>query len=391
MIYLIIVIASFLIGFNLSVISGTLVFLEDDILTTNFQQQIVVGSLLLGSFIGLICIASFIDWFGRRNSLVIGYALFFAGFILFALSNSIDGLVVGRLLCGAAVGSSSVVAPMFLAEISQKDQRGGFVSLHQLMITFGILIGYLSNYIVDGALSWRAPYVLGASIAGMGLFAAVLSRRFHFTHEPKRERGKILVWGKDVQHSLFIGIVLAILQQVCGINAIIYYAPALLIQEGLASREVALFASVGIGLVNFIMTIFAIYFIDRLGRRPLMIYGCFGMILGLGLAIFGYEQVGILLYIASFATSLGPVVWVYLSEIFPEKFRGRLLMVATFFNMLANAVVAFITLDAINLIGVTGVFSVFCAFLVFSIYFTLRFLPETKGESLDQIERMFRK
>ncbi|NBU62767.1 MAG: MFS transporter [Chlamydiae bacterium] len=306
MIYIIIVAASFLIGFNLSVISGTLVFLQDGILKNPFQEELVVGSLLIGSFIGLICVASFIDWFGRRNSLVISYALFFSGAILFALSETIDGLVVGRLLTGVALGASSVVAPMFLAEISQKDQRGGIVSLHQLLIT-------------------------------------------------------------------------------------IYYAPTLLLQEGIASKDIALFASVGIGIVNFIMTIFAIYFIDKLGRKPLLVYGSTGMILGLILSLWGFYEIGTLLYIASFATSLGPVVWVYLAEIYPEKYRGRLLTVATFFNLFFNAVIAFSTLNVIEQIGVNGLYGIFIFFLILGIFFTLRYLPETQGKSLDDIEHMFKK
>jgi len=391
MIYIIIVAASFLIGFNLSVISGTLVFLQDGILKNPFQEELVVGSLLIGSFIGLICVASFIDWFGRRNSLVISYALFFSGAILFALSETIDGLVVGRLLTGVALGASSVVAPMFLAEISQKDQRGGIVSLHQLLITSGILVGYLSNYLIYETGAWQTPYAFSALIAGLGLFGAVLSKKFHFTHEPKRDTKNLITFTPDIKRSLVLGIILASLQQVTGINAIIYYAPTLLLQEGIASKDIALFASVGIGIVNFIMTIFAIYFIDKLGRKPLLVYGSTGMILGLILSLWGFYEIGTLLYIASFATSLGPVVWVYLAEIYPEKYRGRLLTVATFFNLFFNAVIAFSTLNVIEQIGVNGLYGIFIFFLILGIFFILRYLPETQGKSLDDIEHMFKK
>ncbi len=391
MIYIIIVAASFLIGFNLSVISGTLVFLQDGILKNPFQEELVVGSLLIGSFIGLICVASFIDWFGRRNSLVISYALFFSGAILFALSETIDGLVVGRLLTGVALGASSVVAPMFLAEISQKDQRGGIVSLHQLLITSGILVGYLSNYLIYETGAWQTPYAFSALISGLGLFGAVLSKKFHFTHEPKRDTKNLITFTPDIKRSLVLGIILASLQQVTGINAILYYAPTLLLQEGIASKDIALFASVGIGIVNFIMTIFAIYFIDKLGRKPLLVYGSTGMILGLILSLWGFYEIGTLLYIASFATSLGPVVWVYLAEIYPEKYRGRLLTVATFFNLFFNAVIAFSTLNVIEQIGVNGLYGIFIFFLILGIFFTLRYLPETQGKSLDDIEHMFKK
>ncbi|MFZ4772464.1 MAG: MFS transporter [Chlamydiia bacterium] len=391
MIYLIIILASFLIGFNFSVISGTLVFLQDTLLHTPFQQEIVVGSLLIGSFIGLLCIASFIDWFGRRNALVISYALYFAGAILFSLSESLDGLIVGRLLSGVAIGSSSVVAPMFLAEISQKDKRGRIVSLHQLAITIGILVGYSANYLIDPTGAWRTPYALSAAVAAVGLFGAVLSRRFQFTHEPVREKGRILSFGPEVKRPLALGICLAILQQVTGINAIIYYAPRLLLEEGIASREVALFVSVGIGLVNLLMTIFAIYFVDRLGRKPLLLYGSFGMMLGLILALCGWIELGILFYIASFATSLGPVVWVYLAEIYPERYRGRLLTIATFFNLFFNALIAFTVLDIVTLIGVGGLFVSFIFFLVVTIFFTWRYLPETQGKSLEEIEHLFKR
>lgn len=391
MIYIIIIIASFLIGFNLSVISGTIIFLQDVILYTPFQQELVVGSLLIGAFLGLICIASFIDWFGRRNSLVICYALYFSGATLFALSETLDGLVVGRLLTGIALGASSVVAPMFLAEISQKDKRGGIVSLHQLLITIGILFGYLGNYIFEESGAWRTPYAFCALVAGFGLFGAVLSKKFQLTHEPKRDTKKLLVFSPEIKKSLFLGIVLASLQQVTGINAIIYYAPSLLLQEGIASRDIALFASVGIGLVNFIMTIFAIYFIDKLGRKPLLVYGSTGMILGLIISLYGFYEIGTLLYIASFATSLGPVVWVYLAEIYPEKYRGRLLTIATFFNLFFNAVIAFSSLNIIESIGVSGLYVIFILFLILGIFFTLRYLPETQGKSLEDIEHIFKK
>lgn len=391
MIYLIILISSFLIGFNFSVISGTLIFLDETFLNTAFQQEIVVGSLLIGSFIGLFFVASLIDWFGRRNSLVISYALYFSGAILFSLSDTIDGLIVGRLLSGVAIGSSSVVAPMFLAEISQKEKRGGIVSLHQLLITIGILFGYLGNYLIDESGAWRTPYVASAMVAALGLFGAVLSKRFHFTHEPSRKTDTLIAFGPEIKKPLFLGILLASLQQVTGINAIIYYAPTLLLQEGIASKDIALFASVGIGIVNFAMTIFAIYFVDRLGRKPLLVYGSVGMILGLILSLFGYFEMGTLLYIASFATSMGPVVWVYLAEIYPEKFRGRLMTVAAFFNLFFNAVVAFTTLDVIRWIGVNGLYGIFIFFLIVSIAFTLRFLPETQGKSLEEIESSFKK
>jgi MFS family permease len=389
MIYIIILLASFLIGFNLSVISGTLVFLQDEILRTPFQQELVVGSLLIGSFLGLICIASFIDWFGRRNSLVISFAIYFSGAILFALSNTLDGFVVGRLLTGVALGASSVVAPMFLSEISQKENRGGIVSLHQLLLTVGILIGYIANYLVDASGQWRTPYAFSAFIAALGLFGAVLSKRFHFTHEPVRDTKKMITLNPGIKKALFFGIILASLQQVTGINAIIYYAPTLLLQEGIASRDIALFASVGIGIVNFLMTIFAIYFIDKLGRKPLLVYGSCGMIVGLFLNLSGFYEIGTLLYIASFASSLGPVVWVYLAEIYPEKYRGRLLTVATFFNLFFNAVVAFTSLDIISYLGVDGLYGIFIFFLIFGIFFILRFLPETRNKSLEDIELLF--
>ncbi|MBM3195186.1 MAG: sugar porter family MFS transporter [Chlamydiae bacterium] len=391
MIYIIIVIASFLIGFNFSVISGTIVFLQDVILKTPFQQEVVVGSLLIGSFLGLICIASFIDWFGRRNSLVISYALYFSGATLFALSDTIDGLVVGRLLTGIALGASSVVAPMFLAEISQKEKRGGIVSLHQLLITIGILVGYLANYLIDETGAWRTPYAFSALVSGLGLFGAVLSKKFHFTHEPQRDTKKLIILTPEIKRSLILGIILASLQQVTGINAIIFYAPTLLLQEGIASRDIALFASVGIGLVNFIMTIFAIYFIDKLGRKPLLVYGSTGMILGLIISLWGFYEIGTLLYIASFATSLGPVVWVYLAEIYPERYRGRLLTIAAFFNLFFNAVIAFTSLNIIDRVGVPGLYGIFIFFLILGIFFTLRFLPETQGKSLEDIEHIFKK
>lgn len=391
MIYFIILIASFLIGFNFSVISGTLIFLDETFLNTSFQQEIVVGSLLIGSFIGLLVIASFIDWFGRRNSLVISYALYFSGAVLFSLSDTIDGLIVGRLLSGVAIGASSVVAPMFLAEISQKDKRGGIVSLHQLLITTGILFGYLSNYLIDESGAWRSPYAASAFIAAIGLFGAVVSKKFHLTHEPTRKTDILMTFGPEIKKPLILGILLASFQQVTGINAIIYYAPSLLLQEGIASRDIALFASVGIGVVNFTMTIFAIYFVDRLGRKTLLVYGSVGMILGLILSLFGYFEMGTLLYIAAFATSMGPVVWVYLAEIYPEKFRGRLMTIATFFNLFLNAVVAFTTLDIIRWIGINGLYGIFILFLILSIAFTLRFLPETQGKSLEEIESSFKK
>jgi sugar porter (SP) family MFS transporter len=355
-----------LFGYDIGIISGALLFIEKVFPLTPFLTGVVVSSILLGAVIGAGASGALGDRLGRRKMVLVAALIFAAGAVGMALSPTVGVLIFFRIVAGLAVGAASALVPTYISEISPTDMRGSLSSVFQLAITLGILLAYLVNFALAGAGAWR--WMLGlaavpAAVLFVGMYLVPETPRWLIKNEfmdearavLRRSRGREDVEGEigEVQQvereesqtgvrellspwvrpMLIVGVGLAMLQQFSGINTIIYYAPTIIKNTGLGDSA-SILATVGIGVVNVLFTLVAIWLIDRLGRKKLLLGGLSGMtlgtvLLGLGFALPSLSGIvswitlgAMLLYIASFAASFGPIVWVMLPEIFPLQARG---------------------------------------------------------------------
>lgn len=420
-----------LFGYDTGVISGALPFIEEDFSLSPFSEGLVVSALLIGAMVGAGFAGRLADTLGRRRVVLIAAVVFAFGAIGAGLAPALWVLVFFRIVLGVAVGAASVMVPLYISEMSPTPVRGTLSSLFQLAITIGILVAYVINYLLAGAEAWRWMLVL-AFIPSVGLFVGIyflpetprwliangfierakrVLRRIYGAENVQAEVDRIRQVERQerdqagvgellapwVRPMLIVGLGLAVFQQFVGINTIIYYAPTIIGQTGLEAQA-SILATVGVGLVNFLMTFVAILLIDRVGRKPLLLFGLVGMIsalviLGLGFALPGLESVlswvtmfGLLLYVASFAATFGPVMWVMLPEIFPLNVRGAGTGTSTIGNWGANFIVSLLFPVLAAAIGLTSVFFILAAIAVAALVFIRVLVPETKGRSLEQIE-----
>lgn len=420
-----------LFGYDTGVISGALPFIGDDFNLTPLREGMVVSSLLIGAMIGAGTAGRFADALGRRRVVLAAAVVFAVGAVGAGLAASVWMLIFFRVVLGVAVGAASVMVPLYISEMSPTRVRGTLSSLFQLAITLGILVAYLINFALSGSEAWRwmlALAVVPSVVLFVGIFFLPETPRWLVSNgnldRARRVLGRIH-GGADVegkideirqmerqeseQHGirelgaswvrpmLVVGLGLAIFQQIVGINTIIYYAPTIIGQTGLEAQT-SILATVGIGLVNFLMTFVAIYLIDKVGRKPLLLYGLVGMVTslvvlavaflvpGLSGALAWITMAGLVLYIASFAATFGPILWVMLPEIFPLKVRGAGTGVSTIGNWGANFIVSLLFPVLAAAIGLSAVFALLAVFSVAAFIFIKILVPETKGRSLEEIE-----
>ena len=313
-----------LFGYDTGVISGAVIFIKKDFALTTFPQELVVSMVLLGATVGAFTGGRFADRFGRRVTLIVTSIVFIAGAMICASAPSLAILVVGRVVVGLGIGLASTTVPVYISEVSPPEARGWQVSLFQLAITIGILAAYLVDYAFAKSGAWRWMLGLAAvpgAMLGIGMLflpesprwlarylrpesARAVLVRIRGTQDVESEWREISgslshseergTWS-DLLHpavrpALIVGIGLAIFQQVTGINTVIYYAPTIIQSAGLPSASAAILATAGIGLVNVLMTIVAMWLIDRVGRRPLLLTGIAGMILSLGVLGFVFRS-----------------------------------------------------------------------------------------------------
>lgn len=425
--------AGLLFGYDTGIISGAILFIKKDFSLTNFQIEMVVSAVLFGALLGSGVSGRVSDIFGRRKVLVFTALTFIEGSLITAFSPNLVTLIMGRIILGIAIGVGSFTAPLYLAEIAPKHIRGMLVSLNQLAITIGIVFSYLINYYFSVTGQW--PWMLGLGVVPAVILLlgtiflpesprwmilkgwnekarAVLqslrcgeniNNEFDEIHQTvKNERGTHrLLLAKWLRPILFISLGLSFFQQVTGINAIIYYAPTILQMSGFKYASNAILATVGIGIINVLFTIIALPLIDRWGRRPLLLYGLLGMFSSLAIlgAAFYFPAfttlrwvavLSMIIYIASFAMSLGPIMWLIISEIFPLNIRGigaSLAISASWgFNMLVS--ITFLTL--VEFIGTSHTFWLYALLCVLAWIFVYFIVPETKNCSLEQIESNLR-
>jgi sugar porter (SP) family MFS transporter len=434
----VVVLAGALFGYDQGVISGALLGIQKAFAIGAIALEIVTSWVTLGAMFGSLAGGYVADHFGRKRALLAAAGLFIVGALMEAFAPNVPVLVFGRLVAGFGVGVAAVAAPLYAAELAPTAQRGRYVSSYQLAITIGIFVAYLVDQALAGPEGWRA--MLGVS-AGPGVLLALaaltaLESPLWFAKSGRRDeaRSTLVALGagdhadarlaaieaslraehevpswRDVfaprwRTPLKIGLGLAVLQQVTGINAIIYYSDKIFEAAGFTTPAAQTSATTwAIGAVNVLATFIAIAFIDKLGRRPLLIAGLIGMALSLAAVGFAFQQSGaigagqgsqlgavtlvaLVVFIISFAFSLGPVTWTVINEIYPGEVRGRAVAVATAVNWGAAFLVSGFFLSVVSAIGQAYTFWMFAAFCVIGLVWVIVSVPETRGRSLEEIE-----
>lgn len=427
--YICALIASFgglLSGYDTGVISGALLYVNQSFEINSYMLGLLVSSVSIGAVFGAFVNGFFVDKIGRRKTLLLTAFLFFIASVFCFLSQNITQLIISRMIIGLAVGIVSFCGPLYLSEISPKEKRGQIVSLHQLAITFGILFSYLTNYLCANLESnWRVMFLIGvvpAFILFFGLLFQKDTPRWYVIKKRYDDAKKILElvgcsenteqeiqnisatlnkeekikFNKKLIMPFVIGLGIMIIQMTTGINAIIYYAPTIFKMIGFSSNQDALFITIFIGLINFLMTFVAIILVDKIGRKPLLYIGLSGMLISLvvlsGVFVLDYVFIKYLavvfcaVYIVSFSMSLGPVAFLLVSEVFPLKYRGSAMSITIVTNFICNFLVTGLFPIALDKIGGFYTFMIFAFICVISLLFVKFVVFETKGLSLEDIE-----
>jgi len=436
MIYFFGALGGLLFGYDTGVISGALLFIPDDFKLTPFLQGAIVAALLLGAMVGAACAGRLSDRLGRRKLIIVAAIIFTVGSLLAALAPTVGVLIAARFIIGLAVGSAALVVPLYLSEIAPTNARGAIASLNQLMIVSGILAAFIVNAILASSGNWRLMLGL-AAVPSLILLVGMLfmpetprylvhsgdedsarqviedlpgderpDERVEEIHEIEQHeendtglRG--LLDAKWVRPALLVAVGLAAFQQFVGINTIIYYAPTTLTNVGFGKTS-AIYANLIIGAVNVAMTVIAIKIIDRVGRKPMLYAGVVGMVgsllvLGISLSVLPSPHspsdpaaiitlICLGTFIASFAATWGPVVWVMIPEVLPLSVRGTAMGVAVFANWAANFVVSQTFPVLISAVGAGAVFLGYAVLGILAGLFVKASVTETKGRSLEEIE-----
>jgi sugar porter (SP) family MFS transporter len=436
----VVLLAGALFGYDQGVISGALLGIQKAFSVGAVALEIVTSWVTLGAMFGSLAGGYVADHFGRKRALLAAATLFVAGAAVEAVAPEVPVLVIGRLVAGFGVGVAAVAAPLYAAELAPAAQRGRFVSCYQLAITVGIFVAYLVDEALAGPSGWRAMFGVSAGagvLLALAVLAALESPRW-FAKVGRRDDARhtlvALGAGDDAEarlaaieaslraehetpswmdvfaprwrRPLTIGLGLAVLQQITGINAIIYYSDSIFAAAGFTTPAAQTEATTwAIGAVNVLSTFIAIAFIDRFGRRPLLIAGLVLMGLSLTTVGFAFHQSGgasgqgapivitlaaLVVFIMSFAFSLGPVTWTVINEIYPGDIRGRAVAVATAVNWGSAFLVSEFFLSIVKAIGQAYTFWLFAAFCALGLVWVCLGVPETRGRSLEEIEASWR-
>ena len=421
----------FLFGYDTGVIGGAMLYIKKDFHAGTFGQEAMVSAILIGAAVGAAISGWAADAFSRRRTKIFSGCVYVVGALLCAFSQNVWQMVGSRFVLGLAVGTASFVAPMYISESAPPRIRGGLTTFNQLMVTIGIVAAYIVDWGFSGfAHNWRWMLALGVvpgAALAIGMMFLPYSPRWLVEKNRKDEAREVLGQERDdsadidaevddieeaarkegrvkdlvsrsVRPMLVVGLGLAILQQFVGINTVIYYGPTILKATGLGNGG-ALTQSVFIGVTNVVFTIVAVLLLDKVGRRVLLLTGnaMFAValvLMGLYFAVSPIKHdapwvalAALVLYIAGFAVSLGPVFWLMISEIFPLHLRAPAMAVCTIGNWLANFVVSISFLSLENLITPQGTFWLYAAISVFAFVFFAARVPETKDRSLEEISR----
>lgn len=443
-----------LFGFDTGVISGAIPFLQQDFGLTDGTIEFITTAGLIGAIVGALIGGSVTDGLGRRKVLILSGIIFGVGALWSGFASTATSLILARLFLGVAIGTASFAVPLYIAEISPTRVRGTLVSLFQLMITIGILVSYFSDFLFANEADvtcWRPMFYVGvipAIILLVGMIFMPESPRWLFANgrgeeamavldrtegdgakdvadsinnEIAKDKQNTSTWGdlfrKEWKYPLIIAVGIMFIQQFVGINTVMYYSPKIFQMAGFDGSVAAIGASIGVGAINVIATLLSVYFVDRIGRRKLFFIGMTGMVISLTLlagsfiADFGdagkFVTVGCtLLYVTFYAVSVGPLGWLIISEVFPQKLRGKGSSIGSLSVWVFNSIVTFTFFKIAKLLSIPGTEVVVGgetianpagSFLFYALIAALGmiwgwfFMPETKGKSLEAIEEHWRK
>jgi len=435
----------FLMGFDASVISGVVTFIEPEFNLTKIELGWSVASLTLTATLAMMISGPLSDRLGRRPVLRIAAVLFAISAVTSAVAPNFIALVAARMLGGFGVGAALIIAPMYIAEIAPAAMRGRLVSFNQLNIVIGISAAFFTNFLIlragESDLAWAEVLGLGqwnwrwmlgiealpAVFYFLALLAVPESPRWLLMHGKEDDAKRVMARVTDGEQAeadleavkgslqveqsteraafrelfrpamrrvLVIGVAVAILQQATGINSVFFYAPMIFEQSGIGT-DAAFMQAVLVGLVNLVFTVVAILFIDRLGRRPLLVAGLAGIAACMLLLSYGFAAAemnpvlilaGILGFVASFAVSLGPVMWVLFSELFPNRVRGLAISLVGLINSAVSFTVQLVFPWELENLGNSVTFLIYGLIAIVGLVVVLRLLPETKGKSLEELE-----
>lgn len=420
--------AGLLFGFDTAVINGALLSLRTHFALTEVQVEFAASGLLYGCFFGALTAGVLSDRFGRRSILRISGLLFLLSAIFAAIPHTFAEFLVARFLGGLGVGVASTIAPLYLAEVSPREIRGRIVTLNQIAIVSGILVAYLTNWILAffGGDAWR--WMFGSAALPALIFVSCLSlvpesprwllqkqriveaeaameaiggldardERLNEIRKAIAEEIPARGWMLRLRRPLLIAIVIACLQQITGINTVLYYGSLLFVTQGNSGSDQRAFAAnVLLGIVNFVFTLVALAMMDRLGRRSFLSGSAAIMAVAMLMLVLAFHQTlasfplvvaSTMLYVAAFAVGLGPGAWVYIAEIFPTNVRGRAMSIATSVLWLSCILVSNSFLSLLHALGPARTFALYGAICAIAALFFAR-LPETRGRSLEEIER----
>ncbi|XP_031253428.1 probable polyol transporter 4 [Pistacia vera] len=436
-----------LLGYDVGVMSGAIIFIQKDLKITEVQQEVLVGVLSIVSLFGSLAGGRTSDAIGRKWTMGLAAVIFQIGAGVMTLASSFQTLMIGRFLAGIGIGLGVMIAPVYIAEISPTIARGFLTSFPEIFINLGILLGYVSNYAFSGLsehISWRVMLAVGilpSVFVGFALFIIPESPRWLVMQNRVEEARLVLLKTNEIENEveerlqeilqaagitdgekyeekavwrellspspslcrmLIAGFGIQCFQQITGIDATVYYSPEIFKEAGIENDTKLLAATVAVGVTKTVFILFAMLVIDKLGRKPLLYISTIGMTiclfsLGLSLTFLGKGQVGIAFTILSvcgnvafFSLGMGPVCWVLTSEIFPLRLRAQAAALGAVGNRVSSGLVAMSFLSVSQKITVGGTFFIFSIVSALSILFVYKCIPETKGKSLEQIELLFK-
>ena len=423
-----------LFGLNMAGISGAVDMIKDEFTLSNSGLGTVAALLTIGCLIGALLTGNFTEKYGRKKVMITTAVLYIISALgcAFAVSSSL--LIVFRVLTGLAVGATSVVGPMFISEVSPARSRGKLVSMNQFAITFGILLAYVIDYFLLGLEenSWRYMLAVPAIFALAYLIFLITSlpesprwllsknrkeeaadvmmriggQQLINEELPEMERTILIESGKEnigfweifkgkTGKIVLIGTLIAAFQQITGINAVIMFAPDMFQAAGSAKVD-SMMQSMIVGLVNFLMTLVALWLVDKKGRKTLLLWGAAGMIVSLAYLSFEFSMpaqngagilIALLVYISFFAASFAPVMWVIISEIYPNRIKGVAMSFSTAVSWLCTFLVVYFAPVIQGAFGLQYLYGIFGVFSIIAFVFVKIWIPETKGKSLEEIEK----
>jgi sugar porter (SP) family MFS transporter len=418
-------------GYDMGIIAAAAIFVKRTFALSTLMEELVVSIVLIGAMMGAIVGGAVADRIGRRATLVWAGGIFIVGSLLAPLSANVFVLIVARAIIGIGIGFTSVTAPVYVSELAPPQSRGMLIGLYQFALTVGIALADLVGYWLAAQQAWRLMF--GLAVVPTVFFLAVIltvpeSPRWLFAHGRREDASAVLhlytdtagarrflddieqglktpveqrwsaLWSPAVRGALFIAVGLTVLQQVTGINTIIYYGPQIFELAGSSSHAHAIFATLIVAIVNVVATVVGIALVDRIGRKPLLYVGVTGMTIALFALSFAFGHPAMLasslasiaitclmVYIACFAFSLGAIAWILVAEVFPLRVRGRGVAAGTLFSGVANFAVSLTFLTLIHSLGSAGTFAIYGTLCIATLVFVRFVVPETRGRDLESI------